>query len=137
MRFKLQPMALGATAVVALCACMAAGTNPAVTRDEAAAASNETAATEKSYAGWYMEHAGQGMFQPCGQDQPWRVSVPADLPARAKVFALDEDTPVYVRVLGAVEGEAIAVSRVEQFGSPVPVRNCAMTGVVIPSGVDQ
>jgi len=87
---------------------------------------------DQIYIGWYMEHAGKGRFQPCGQSQPWQVSASADLPERARKFELGEDTPIYVRVLGSVHGDEIAVSRVEQFGSPTPVRNCAMNGVVIP-----
>lgn len=90
-------------------------------------------ADSQPYAGWYMQHAGQGTFQPCGQQSSWRVSASADLPARAKAFGLDEDTPVYVRLQGALRGDAIEVIRVEQFGSPTPVRNCGMTGVVIPA----
>jgi len=93
--------------------------------------------TDQAYAGWYMQHAGQGTFQPCGQSQPLQVSASADLPARAKTFGLDEDTPVYVRVTGSVSGSEIAVSRVDQFGSPTPVRNCAMNGVVIPAPAGQ
>lgn len=86
-----------------------------------------------SYAGWYMEHAGQATFQPCGQAQPWRITEPADLPARARAFGLEPDTPVYVRLSGAAAAGAIAVTTVEQFGSPTPVRNCALNGVVIPA----
>lgn len=80
-----------------------------------------------------MEHAGESTFQLCGQSQQWRVTVPADLPARVKAFGLDQDTPVYTRLIGSVKANEIEVSRVEQFGSPSPVRNCAMTGVVIPA----
>jgi hypothetical protein len=92
-----------------------------------------SATSGQIFVGWYMEHAGQGSFQPCGQSQPLRVSSSADLPVRAKNFDLGEDTPIYVRVTGSVRGDEIAVARVEQFGSPTPVRNCAMNGVVIPS----
>jgi len=96
-----------------------------------------SAESDQAYAGWYMQHAGQGSFQPCGQSQPLQVEAPADLPDRAKAFGLDEDTPIYVRVTGSVTGNRIAVSRVDQFGSPTPVRNCAMNGVVIPSPAGQ
>lgn len=98
-----------------------------------AAAEKKPADAAESYAGWYMEHAGQGMFQLCGQSQQWRVTASADLPARAKAFGLDQDTPVYARLTGSVQGNEIEVSRVEQFGSTTPVRNCGMTGVVIPT----
>jgi hypothetical protein len=117
----------GILLVSALSSCAAAEKTPApVSR-------STPAAKGQSYSGWYMEHAGQSTFQPCGQTKQWRVSAPADLVARAKKFGLEQDTPVYVQLLGAAQGDAIAVSRVQQFGSPTPVRNCALTGVVLPS----
>lgn len=93
--------------------------------------------TDQAHAGWYMQHEGQGTFQPCGQSQPLQISEAADLATRAKTFGLDEDTPVYVRVMGSVRGSEIAVSRVDQFGSPTPVRDCAMNGAVIPAPAGQ
>lgn len=87
----------------------------------------------QAYAGWYMEHGGQGMFQPCGQSQSWRLSRAGDLPARARTFGLQPDTPLYVRVTGSVRDNALAVTSVEQVGSPTPVRNCGLTGVVMPA----
>lgn len=119
MRFKPLQLLIGLGAAVGLIACAATENKPADAAD--------------SYAGWYMEHAGEGMFQLCGQSQQWRVTVPADLPARAKAFGLDQDTPIYARLVGSVKANEIEVSRVEQFGSATPVRNCAMTGVVIPA----
>lgn len=88
--------------------------------------------TGTAYAGWYMEHAGQGRFQPCGEDQPLSIPVAADLHARAREFELAEDTPVYVRVTGSRNGKELRVISVQQFGSPAPVRDCGMNGVVIP-----
>lgn len=84
--------------------------------------------------GWYMEHEWQGMFQPCGESRQWRVDSP-ELRARAKDFGLDPDTPVYVSlsVTQTAGGHELLVSRIEQFGSPTPVRDCAMTGVVLPA----
>ncbi|MEO5595617.1 MAG: hypothetical protein ABIQ97_00500 [Lysobacteraceae bacterium] len=98
-----------------------------------AAPTSAAPAKGQPYSGWYMEHAGKSTFQPCGQTKQWRVSAPADLVARAKKFGLEQDTPVYVQLLGTAQGDAIAVSRVQQFGSPTPVRNCALTGVVLSS----
>ncbi len=79
-----------------------------------------------------MEHGGVGRFQPCGQSQPLSVDS-AELRARAKAFSLQADTPVYVRVFGTTDGSVLTVSGVQQFGSPTPVRNCGMTGVVLPA----
>lgn len=98
---------------------------------EPSAASARDGAVQ-AYRGWYMEHRGQASFQPCGQSWPWRVTESADLPAQARKFDLQPDTPIYVRVSGVQQGDTIAVISVEQFGSPIPVRDCAMTGVVIP-----
>ena len=119
MRFRTLQLFIGMGAAAGLMGC--------------AAADKKSADATESYAGWYMEHAGQGVFQLCGQSQQWRVTAPADLAARAKAFGLDQDTPVYVRLLGSVQGGEIEVSRVEQFGSATPVRDCGMTGVVIPA----
>lgn len=110
-----------------LAACSAAERTAA---GEAAPAAN--AASSAVHAGWYLEHAGQPRFQPCGQSQPLPIVAAADLPARAKAFGLTEDTPVYVRVKGIISGGEVRVVAVEQFGSSTPVRNCGLTGVVIP-----
>lgn len=87
----------------------------------------------QTYAGWYMESTGQRTFQPCGQAQQLRVTSAADLPAKAKAFGLQPNTPVYVTLAGTIQGDLLTVTRVEQFGSPTPVRNCAMDGVVTPA----
>lgn len=113
--------------VLLLAACSAAE------RTSAGEAAPPTAAPAEVHAGWYLEHAGQPSFQPCGQSQPLRIVAAADLPARAKAFGLDDDTPVYVRVQGTISGGEMHVAAVEQFGSPTPVRNCAMDGVAIPA----
>ncbi len=90
----------------------------------------------QSFAGWYMEHAGQGMFQACGDSKHIGVSgATEELRKRASAFGLEENIPVYVRLIGVqtASGDAIEVSRVEQFGSDTPVRDCGLTGVVIPA----
>ena len=86
-----------------------------------------------SYSGWYLEHGGQGRLQLCGQSHALRVAASADLSGRATQFGLEPDTPVYVRVQGTTAGNEITVSAVQQFGSPTPIRNCGMTGVVLPA----
>lgn len=88
-----------------------------------------------SYAGWYTEHAGRGAFQPCGKTPALLVGESAELRAEAKKFDLDQDTPVYVRLSGVVSAERneMSVTKVEQFGSPTPVRDCPMSGLQIQS----
>lgn len=114
------------------------GLATAITLSSCVAAEKQPSSKGQVYAGWYMEHAGQGRFQLCGQSQQWRMSGSSDLRTKAREFGLDQDTPVYVRVLGvqSADGDTLEVSRVEQFGSPTPVRNCGMTGVVIPEPSD-
>lgn len=97
----------------------------------AAAQGTKTPAAQV-HAGWYLVHEGKGQFQPCGQSAPLQVSAAADLPQRAQAFGLTEYTPVYVRLRGTVRGTTIDVETVEQFGSPTPVRNCGLNGVVLP-----
>ena len=87
------------------------------------------------HAGWYLEHEGRGMFQACGQSRQSRVTGSSVLRSKAKAFGLQPDTPVFVRVTGTLsdDGDVLTVSKVEQFGSAEPVRNCGLTGVVIPA----
>ncbi len=115
-------------AVVFTCAAMLA-----VGLSSCIAGENPSASRAHSVAGWYVEHAGQRTIQSCGQSQTWRVTVASDLPARARKFGLGRDTPVYVKLLATARGNEIAVSRVEQLGSPTPIRNCGLSGVVLPA----
>jgi hypothetical protein len=80
-----------------------------------------------------MEHGDMGMFQLCGHEQQLTVDS-ADLRARAKEFGLEPNTPVYTRLTGSSDGSTFTVTGIEQFGSPEPVRDCGLTGVVMPSG---
>ena len=107
----------------------------ALTISGCAAAERPPASQGQTYAGWYTQHAGRSSFQPCGRAAALLVSESAELRARAKTFGLDEDTPVYVRLSGvaSVDRNEFTVARVEQFGSPTPVRDCAMTGLQIQS----
>lgn len=90
--------------------------------------------------GWYLQGTSGSRLQPCGQSLQWPIADTADLKARAKSFGLQDDTPVYVKLLARVSddasndnGKKVDVIRVEQFGSPTPVRDCSMTGVVTPA----
>lgn len=100
-----------------------------------AAAEKSSAPPGHSYAGWYTEHSGRGSFQPCGHAPALLVSESAELRAQAKTFGLEEDTPVYVRLTGVVSADRneFTLIRVDQFGSPTPVRDCPMTGLQIQS----
>lgn len=91
--------------------------------------------------GWYSHNEQGDTFQPCGSSQPWLVAKSADLSARATSFGLQNGTPVYVKMVAAVSAPGkygargnyarqVQVDRVTQFGSPTPVRNCAIDGVV-------
>lgn len=95
-------------------------------------------------AGWYLRHQGTELLQPCGAAHPVRIIGSTDLAAQARRFELQEDTPVYVKLVaerlatprnGADERghPALRVERVIQFGSPTPVRDCPLTGVALPA----
>lgn len=129
MRAKAPQWMFGISAALLLGGCAAAAEKPTV--------QNPPNSDGQSYAGWYMESAGQRTFQPCGQTQRWRLTSAADLPAKANAFGLQQNTPVYVQLIGSAQGGTFNVSRVKQFGSPTPVRNCAMEGVVIPAARSQ
>ena len=81
-------------------------------------------------AGWYLQRGADATFQPCGAAQ-LRVADGAELRRRAADFGLQDGDPVYVQVFGARRDGAFHLSRVEQFGSTVPVRDCPMTGTTI------
>jgi len=91
-----------------------------------------TAATTQTYVGWYMEHGGQPMFQTCGSSDMGNVDNAAELQRRVKASDVVPGNPVYVRFTGRTEGSTIRVAEVQQVGSPTPVRNCALAGVVTP-----
>lgn len=84
-------------------------------------------------AGWYSQASGQARFQPCGQSRALEISDSAELGARAKDFGLMEGDPVYVRLAGSERDGQFDVARIEQFGSPVPIRDCPMSGLTIQS----
>ena len=100
-----------------------------------AAAGASSPARAETYAGWYTEHSGRGSFQPCGSATSLSVSQLGGLRARAKKFGLEADTPVYVRLSGVVSAvrNEFSLVRIEQFGSPTPVRDCPMSGLQIQS----
>ena len=120
MRNRLLP--IGIVCVLSLASC-------AATERSSIAQSGDA----RAYRGWYMAHGSVSTFQPCGQSTQWPIAQSGDLAARAKAFDLQPDTPVYVRVSGYTKAGVLNVSRVDQFGSPEPVRDCAMTGVVLPT----
>ena len=82
-------------------------------------------------AGWYLQHGREARFQACGKGTAVRLAATADLRQRAVQFELDDDTPIYVRIEVVATGSELEVLRVLQFGSPTPVRNCGLTGVVV------
>jgi len=59
-----------------------------------------------------------------------RVGKNAELDAQSQRFGMTPDSPVYVRLRGREADHSIEVTAVVQFGSPTPVRDCAMRGTV-------
>ena len=82
--------------------------------------------------GWYIEHAGRSEWQPCASSVRIPIPQSGELPAHARAFGLTDDTPVYAEIDASREEDGLHVSRVRQFGSQTPVRDCAMSGVVTP-----
>lgn len=90
------------------------------------------ATTARSYVGWYMDHGDQPMFQACGSSEMSNIGNAGDLQAQVKASDIVPGNPVYVRFSGRSEGGTIQVAQVQQVGSPTPVRDCALSGVVTP-----
>lgn len=89
-------------------------------------------------SGWYTQQGARASFQPCGEET-LEVVDGADLRRRARDFGLQDGDPVYVRLLGTRAGSQFQFDRVSQFGSPLPVRDCTMTGTSLQSvgeGID-
>ena len=59
-----------------------------------------------------------------------RVGKNAELDAQSQRFGLTPDSPIYARLRGREGDGSIDVTAVVQFGSPTPVRDCAMRGTV-------
>lgn len=81
--------------------------------------------------GWYVQGATHATLQPCGAPEHLVVVDGGELRKRANDFGLQDDLPVYVRVHGSRSGGEFRLARVDQFGSPVPIRDCPMTGTTI------
>lgn len=89
----------------------------------------DSAAT--SLAGWYTQDATHATVQPCAASDRLAVTNGTELRDRAARFGLQDGDPVYVRVEGTRTDGGFRLQRVEQFGSPTPVRDCPMTGTSI------
>lgn len=85
-------------------------------------------------AGWYIESGGGASFQPCEGTPSLTVAPSEALKKRAKDFGVSPQSPVYARLRGNIASGVLTVSAVEQFGSPTPVRDCPLTGVVTSGG---
>lgn len=93
-------------------------------------------ATATATDGWYFQRRGGHWFQPCGANKPIPIAASSSLLDKARAFGLEDDLPVYVRLVLAQDGgdpaSAGQVVGIEQFGSDTPVLGCAMTGMVAP-----
>ncbi|HVR80867.1 MAG TPA: hypothetical protein VHF02_02075 [Luteimonas sp.] len=111
---------------VALAAACAPVQAPPVATETAPAA-----ATAAPVAGWYVQDATRTLLQPCGAPEGLTVVNGGELRKRAADFGLQDGEPVYVRVQGGRTAGGFRLARVEQFGSPVPIRDCPMSGTMI------
>lgn len=79
--------------------------------------------------GWYRS----GTLQACGSTASTKLNNTAEIEKQIKAGGMRSGDPVYVRLEGKMDGSAFNVTRVAQVGSPTPVRDCAMNGVVTQS----
>lgn len=82
-------------------------------------------------AGWYVQDATHTTIQPCGEPDRLSVANALELRKHAAKFGLQDGDPVYVRVEGSRTDRGFRLQRVEQFGSPTPIRDCPMSGTSI------
>lgn len=109
-----------------LVATMLAACAPATIPSSATPAASDAAVT-----GWYTQQGGSAQLRPCGDATALQVDNGAALAARARDFDLQDGDPVYVKVHGMRSGAALRLERVDQFGSPTPIRDCPMGGTMI------
>lgn len=82
-------------------------------------------------AGWYVQDAAAARLQLCNEPDVLAVVSGDELRKRAADFGLHDGEPIYVRVDGSRTGARFRLVHVEQFGSPVPITNCQMSGTMI------
>lgn len=104
---------------------------PATASTTSAATPAATAGT-REHTGWYVLKDGAARFQPCGATTMLRIGQGADLAERARGLALEDDTPVYVRLVGTQRGDLLDVATVAQFGASSPVDDCPMEAAAPP-----
>lgn len=104
-------------------ACTPVGVPPPVVEKTPAAASR--------VAGWYVQDAAAGRLELCNTPDVLTVVSGDELRKRAVDFGLQDGDPIYVRLDGTRAGPSFRVTHVEQFGSPVPITNCRMSGTII------
>lgn len=91
----------------------------------------EPAASAAAITGWYTQQGGSARLRPCDDATALQVDNGAALAARARDFGLQDGDPIYVKIHGVRNGAALRVERVDQFGSPTPIRDCQMGGTMI------
>ncbi len=89
----------------------------------------DTTVATTAFTGWYTQQDGSAQLRPCGGAIALQVDNAEALTARAREFGLQDGDPVYVKVHGMRSGAALRVDRVDQFGSPTPIRDCPMGGL--------
>lgn len=109
--------------VVLTAACTPVERPPAVVENTPAPASR--------VSGWYVQDAAAARLQLCNEPEVLAIVSGDELRKRAADFGLQEGEPIYVRLDGSRAGQRFRLGHVEQFGSPVPITNCRMSGTMI------
>lgn len=114
----------------ALCGLASACTAPQTAAQAGSASPGQTKpAAVSTYAGWFQHDS----LQPCGSETRWTVTSADALHARIREAGMSPADPVYVRLAGTLAGTQLRVERIEQVGSPTPIRDCPMRGTTIQS----
>ncbi|MDQ3039979.1 MAG: hypothetical protein M3Q51_07025 [Pseudomonadota bacterium] len=92
---------------------------------------DKTPAAASRVAGWYVQDAAAARLELCNTPDVLTVVSGDELRKRAADFGLQDGEPIYVRLDGSRAGRSFRVTHVEQFGSPVPITNCRMSGTMI------
>ena len=121
----------GNSLATSLAATLLAACTPAAAPSGAAPDATTVVATTTAFTGWYTQQGGSAQLRPCGGESAFQVANGEALTARAREFGLQDGDPVYVKVHAVRSGAALRVERVDQFGSPTPVRDCPMGGMSI------
>ncbi len=117
------------TALVASAAVVASGCGEAARKNDGRPTG--ASASDATLAGWYLQAGDRATLQPCGEGLRLALIQAAPLRQRAADAGMQPGNPIYVRLTGVRSAGEFKLTKVEQFGSPTPIRNCPMSGTMV------